>query len=77
MEANVEAEPVTPNRRMGGWCLFRIRADACLGSCACGAVGIMGMKRRPGADRKEGLHGAGGTGKRFEPGAGKAFQVRK
>lgn len=43
MEANVEAESVTPNSRMGGWC-----SDAFLGSCAYGAVGMMGMKRRPG-----------------------------
>lgn len=74
----MEAEPVTPNGRMDGWlvlvshpggCVFR---ELCIWGCR-----NYGDETEAWADSKEGLHGAGGTGKWFEPGAGKAFRVRK
>lgn len=61
---------------MDHWCCLNIRVDDLLDSCAYGAVRIIGLKLTPGAIIMERLHGAGGTGKQFEPGAGKkAFQV--
>ena len=50
--------------------------DALLDSCAYGAVRIIGIKQA-GSCFIVRLCGARGSGRRFEPRAGKAFQVGK
>lgn len=56
---------------MDHWCFLNVEVAESLGSCAYGAVRIIG---RPGAVNGERPHGTSRTRKQFEPGAGRPLQ---